>query len=280
MSDISDVLNVLTAQCSAFVYPNGTSQPSVCGSMVKVYPGWPTASSLDQDLQAGTVNVSIFPAGQERNTTRYRPKQSVMSVAAATITLVSAGSTLTVGGAMPSPFTLHNVAALIAGQAFIYPVQASDTLTSIATGLSALIAAKYPGTVNSGTVITLPAGVRVTAARVGTSGQISTEWERQDQRIQITVWAPDPTTRTAVSAAIKTAFAQISNLTMPDGYGSNIKPAGSLLSDVLEKAKTYRRDLFYLVEYATTVTQQIATVVAAELIFEDMQGDPLASRTY
>jgi hypothetical protein len=305
MASLEDVLNTLTTQISAYVYPNGTGQPSVTGNTIKIYPGWPTSSSLDQDLQSEITNVTIYPSGPENNVTRYRPKQNVMSVATPTLTLTASVNVVTVGGAMPSPFTPHNLAVLINGQPFIYPVQSSDTLTSIATGLASLIAAQYPATSSSGPNITINdadlvftatglqvvsgqgnpvianlAPVSPTTTRVGTTGVVTTEWERYKQRMQITVWAQDPTTRGLVAAAIRTGFAQISFLTMPDGFGARVRSNGSALSDVLEKAKTYRRDLFYEVEYATTVTQQIATVVAAQVAFETQTGVPIITRTY
>jgi hypothetical protein len=280
MASVWDVADVLVGQVSSALYPNGTGQPSVPGNQCIVYAGWPTESRLDDDLRAGKAHITVYPRPEERNTTRYAPKQHVMSIKPATITLASAGSKLTVGGAMPSPFTPHNVAALIDGVAFIYPAQANDTLTSIATGLATLIAAKYPGTTSAGPVITLPAGVSVTAARVGTTGTVTTEWERQEQSFQIIVWANDPTSRKAIGSAIRNALSQIHDLTMADGFGANVKYQRSVYLDSMQKEKLYRHDLFYCVEYATTVTQTVATVVAAEVIFEDMQGDVIASRTY
>lgn len=280
MSDISDVLDVLVAQCTSYVYPNGTANPSVCGSTVRVYPGWPTSSSLDQDLQAGNVNVSIFPSGPERNTTRYTTRSHVMSIAPATLILSAAGSIVTVGGAIPVPFSPHNMAVLIERKAFIYPIQASDTLTSIATGLASLIAAKYPDTTSSGPVITLPVGVRAQVARVGTTGVTAIEWERQTQRIQITVWAPEPVPRNLVGAAIKAGFSKIAFVTMPDGFGARVKSNGNVLSDQLEKAKTYRRDLFYDVEYATTAEETTATVVTVQVDYQTMQGAEIRTVDY
>ena len=280
MASLEDVMNTLTTQISAYVYPNGTGQPSVTGKTVRVYPGWPTSSSLDQDLQADNTNVSIFATGPEHNVTRYRPKNNVMSIAAATLTLTAVGNIVTVGGVMPSPFTAHNLALLVDKQPFIYSVQSTDTLTSIATGLATLLAVAFPGTTSSGPVITLPANTVPIVARVGTTGVVTTEWERQQQRMQITVWAADPTSRQQVASAIKTGFSQIAFLNMPDGYGARVRSNGSMLSDILEKAKTYRRDLFYDVEYATTVTQTLATVVATKVTFETQSGVPIITRTY
>jgi hypothetical protein len=280
MADLQDVLNILATQIAGFVYPNGTGQASVTGKAINVFPGWPLPDQIDHDMPLGLADISIFPTPQERNTTRYRPKNNVMSVAAATLTLTTNGRAVTVGGVMPSPFTAHNLALLVEGQPFIYSVQATDTLTTIATGLATLVAAAFPGTTSSGPVITLPANTVPIVARVGTTGTVTTEWERQQQLMQITVWAPDPTTRAAIGNAIKVALSQIAFLTMPDGFGARILYKGNRYSDDAQKPQIYRRDLFYAVEYATTVTQTLATVVATKVTYETQDGTPILTRTY
>lgn len=279
MADISDVLNVLATQIASTVYPNGTSHPSVSGSGIRVESGWPVPDQLDTDLAAGIAHVSIFPAGPDKNTTRYQPKALVMSVNAPTLTLTQSGLQITVGGAMPSPFAAQNLAAIINNQAFIYPIQATDTLTSCATGLASLIAASYPGASSSGPVITVPAGAIPSAVRVGTVGNVATEWERQEQRIQITVWAPTPAIRNAIGAAIKSAFAQIAFLTMPDGFGARVLASGNSLMDSLQKAQIFRRDLFYSVEYATTISATAATVVAHQTQIDNTTAQTLVTLT-
>ena len=281
MADVQDVLNTLATYVAGVLYPNGTGSGSITGNPIKIMTGWPVPNVLQADLTAETSHVSVFEStGSERNVTRYAPKAHVMSIAAATITLAASGNTLTVGGAMPSPFTPENVAAIIEGQAFIYPVQTTDTLTSIATGLAALIAVAFPGTVSSGSVITLPAGIAPSAARVGATGTVTTEWERQEQLFQVTVWAPDPTTRATIGAAIKLALAQINFLTMIDGFGARCRYKSSRLSDEVQNANIYRRDLFYTVEYAPTVTEQVATVVAVTTEYETEDGTPILNRSY
>ncbi|MBN3757223.1 hypothetical protein G3N95_30075 [Paraburkholderia sp. Tr-20389] len=280
MADLQDVLNTLASQIGGFVYPNGTGQASVSGQAINIFPGWPLPDQIDSDMPQGIADISIFPTSTERNTTRYRPQQKVMSVTTPTLTLTASGNVVTVGGAMPSPFTAHNLALLVNKQPFIYPVQATDTLTSIATGLATLLAAAFPGTTSSGPVITLPANTVPIVARVGTTGTVTTEWERQQQLMQITVWAPDPTTRATIGNAIKVALSQIAFLTMPDGYGARILYKGNRYSDDAQKPHIYRRDFFYEVEYATTVTQTIATVVATKVTFETQDGTPIITRTY
>lgn len=280
MADVQDVLDTLVTQIAGYVYPNGTSNAPVIGAGIRVSSDWPMPAQLDADLPQNIIYVSVFTPGTSRNTTRYRPEQKVMSVVAPTLTLVANKNVVTVGGQMPVQFTPHNLALLIAGVAFIYPVQSTDTLTTIATALATLLAAKYPGTTSAGPVITLPAGTVPVVARVGTTGQVTTEWERQEEVFQVTVWAPDFATRKAVGAAIRAGFAQIHDLTMVDGFGANIKFTRNLMSDEATKVRIFRRDLFYQVEYATTVTKQLATVVATKVEYETMDGTPIVTKTY
>ena len=68
---IADVRVALVAAVKAALFPNGTSQPSISGTAIKVYEGWPGSASLNIDLAAGTTNVSVFPKPDGRNTTRY-----------------------------------------------------------------------------------------------------------------------------------------------------------------------------------------------------------------
>lgn len=263
MADISDVENALVAFAAQVLYPNGTGQPSVANADCLVHPGWPTPAQLDADLAAGKAHVVVFPFGDARNTTRYQPKAQTVSTATATLTLTATGNVVTVGGAMPSPFTAHNIAVIVKGVPFVYPAQPADTLTSIATGLAALLVAAFPGTISNGKVVTLPAGINP-VVRVGTTSMVATEWERQEQRIMLAIMVPNPTLRATVSAQIKAAFAQIAFLTMPDGFGARVRANGDRTSDDAQREKLYRRDLFFDVEYATTVTGTATQVIAVK----------------
>jgi hypothetical protein len=119
MADVLDVVNTMVSQVAGYVYPNGTGEQSVTGGAINIFPGWPLPDQIDNDMPQGIVDVSVFPVpGMERNTTRYRPAQKVMSVAEPTLTLKAAANVVTVGGAMPSPFTPHNLAVLVGGHLF------------------------------------------------------------------------------------------------------------------------------------------------------------------
>jgi len=256
MADISEVLVVLAAQAAAAVYPNGTGQPSVADCDVRVYPGWPNAQALDADLLAGKVNISVYPTQSESNTTRFDRRWQPFARNTPTLNMTLSGSHVTVGGTIPSPFFSQNLAILIGTDAYTYPVQVGDTLATIATGL----AVQIPGASSSGAVITVPAGP-TPVLRVGSTGTAIQEIRRQKRLVQITIWAPTPALRDTVAKAVDVVLADLAFLTMPDGTGARSVYQDSPMTDSLEKAKTYRRDLRYNVEFATTKQMTTAEVV-------------------
>jgi phage tail sheath gpL-like len=251
MADLIDVQNALIAQVAQAVYPNGTGSASVSGANTAIYGGWPQASQLDADLAAfagggaGRLHVTVFPSGTESNTTRYMATPYIATVLAATIALAIAGQTITLSGTIATP---QNVALLIGGIPYLYAVQASDTLTSIATALASMV----PGASNAGTVITVPTGVTIEAARAGGSGVMLSEIRRQKKVFQVTVWADTPSHRDVTAAAVDLAMAAINFLTMPDTTGARLTYQSSHQDDGMQRANLYRRDLMYCIEYGTT----------------------------
>lgn len=269
MADLTDVGAALQALVAQALYPAGTGNPSAAGAPVKVYQGWPIPQLLDADLKIGTCHVSIYPRPEERNTTRYPRDWQALAVNVATLTATIAGQAVIIGGTPPAADNPTNIAVEVNGLAFVYAVQAGDTLRSIATGLAALIAVGVPGTVNSGPAITFPATARIASARVGVTATSIRELRRQQRQFQITIWADTPDHRDAIVRPVDAALAAVQFLTMPDTFAARLIYHGSPISDGMEKAGLFRRDLIYSVEYATTdistatqVTQQQINVTA------------------
>lgn len=69
MADLSEVLMSLATIIGGMIYPDGVESPSVTGTGVRIYPGWPMPDQLDRDLKLGIAHISIFPLPEERNTT-------------------------------------------------------------------------------------------------------------------------------------------------------------------------------------------------------------------
>jgi hypothetical protein len=184
---------------------------------------------------------------------------------AATLTLTINGQQITVGGAVPPANNPHNLSVLANGKPYVYAVQTSDTLNSIAAALASLIAADIPGTGAAGAVVTLPGTGRIGAARVGVTGTAVREVRRQERHFQITVWADTPAHRDAVAQPVDLVLATTKFLTMPDGFAARLIYKNSPISDSLQKTRLFRRDLIYLVEYATTQTETETQITQDQL---------------
>lgn len=257
MADIDDVLNAIVTIAAQQAYPNGTGAASITGTNIRVFAGWPDPDTLNADLAAGNVAVSVFPTPSERDMTRYPMEWQDNSVNAAKLTLTISGQTVTVGGTI-----LAGEAAVVTvnGTPYSYGVTASDTLNSVAAGLAALI----PAATASGAVVTITNAHALTGM-VSTAGTSIKEVGRQERVIQVTIWAPDPTKRTTVAKAIDAAMRQQYRITLADDTVAHVSYRGSPITDMLSKQRLFRRDLLYGVEYATTITQ-VAQVIAGAVL--------------
>src|SRR6187200_1742098 len=98
MADQSDVENALVDLVSAALYPTGADERSVPGPDCRVYRGWPSSAALDADLDAGWINVTVFPGGGTAQTTTRFAEQWMGSSKQPTLTIAVAGTSVTFGG--------------------------------------------------------------------------------------------------------------------------------------------------------------------------------------
>src|SRR3978361_1880357 len=98
MADISDVEEAISLTLTSTLYPGGASQSSIVGVLCRVYRGWPNAATLNTDLAAGTVNVTVVTDNDSgKTTTRYLPAWHTTTVLPGTAASVS-GQTITISG--------------------------------------------------------------------------------------------------------------------------------------------------------------------------------------
>lgn len=264
MADVSDICDVLVGIVGGLLYPAGTSQPvAIAGiSNARVNVGWPVPDQLDTDLanKVGTTpapicNVSVWPLPAERNTTRYLQVSTPVVMNTPTLTLTAAGQTVTVAGTIPPANNPHNAVIFVNGLPYVYAVQPTDSLTSIATALATLIAVKVPGTSSAGPVITLPTIARLGPVRIGVTGTSVVEVARQEKQFQVSIWADSPANRTAIGKLLDPALQAMTFISLPDFTGGRIRSVGSREFDSMQKQAIYRRDLIFTVEFATTQLQ-------------------------
>lgn len=260
MADISDVSAALVTTIAGIVYPNGTSQPSITGAPVLVYSGWPDSGQLRTYLSAGNVHVSVFPQpNMLRVVDSSMSDWSTPTAPVNTVTLTLSGQAVTVGGSVSTP---QNAALVVDNKAYVYAVQAGDTLASIATALAALVNADQTATA-AGAVVTIP-GAKYISPRVGGVGVATRETRRQEQTYMVTIWANCFDQRDPIAAAIDSALSGQIHLTLADQSVATLRYKSSRQDDSLQKEGIYRRDLMYAVEFSTfqsaTLTQITATI--------------------
>ena len=254
MADISDVEAALCALVEQAIYPNGLSQASVSGTVVKIYRGWPINRALNTDLTNGCQTVTVF--GREnttRDTSRYPRVWRTFNQTSPTLTVDVIGDTATFGGQGGGGQT---AGLTVDGIAYSWTLTAADTPASVASSLAGLIA----GASAAGPSLTVP-GARLTSRVVG-SGTAVMETRRQEQGIMIAVWCPTPAGRDLLASSIDNALSYIDWFALPDGTSVRLQYRMTFESDVSENANLYRRDLDYLVEYPTTMT-----MTGAQMLF-------------
>ena len=94
----------------------------------------------------------------------------------------------------------------------------------------------------------------------GASGTAVLELRRQTRLFQIGIWAATYARRDAAAATIDAGLAAVSRLTLVDGSVAVMTYDSSLQDDDQQQAGIYRRDLFYALNYATTLTRSLSAI--------------------
>jgi hypothetical protein len=257
MADISDVLTAISNIAVAACYPNGTGNPSISGNPITVAPGWPIAEQLNNGFKAVPPQsfVSIFPLSGASAIDQVTADPVVivapahgMSASIAPSLVITVVGTPNVGEYLT--VEVNNT------KAYSYAAVQGDTLSTVCSNLAALVAADWPGTSAVGGVITLVGPTYVTV-RIGAPGTMGEIIHRQKQQVQVTVWTPDPATRTTIGAAVDVALKNTLRLTMPDTSACILTFNATHFDDSRENGGVYRRDMIYLADYLT-INQYLA----------------------
>ena len=268
MADQSDVENALVSAITAILYPNGLSSAGLLAQTVKIYRGWPNTASLRADLAASTLNVSVFPkADASRNTTRWADGLVATSSMAPSLAVSVSGTNATFTG---SAATGQLAGLLVDSLAVVHRTVAADTPDLVAATLGQMIRTQRIALV-SGATVTVP-GAGLLLGRV-VADQPVLRWTRsQLQQFRISCWCPDPTSRDSVASAIDNALASLCFIDLSDGSSGRLRYVGTTEFDQSQDAALFRRDLTYSVDYLTTVSDALPS-----MIFGDTMLAPVGS---
>jgi hypothetical protein len=261
MADLEDIMAVLAGVVTGAIYPNGTGQAPVTGFQASIFPGWPVPKALDDAMAAGRVQVSIYADDAEAVTTRYLPEWREVSRETPTVAVSVAGSTVTLVGTVSA----HAIGVAIGPAKIMYAMQRSDTLSTAAAALGAAIQTQTGLTAtSSGAQITVNTTLPI-APLVSVPGRMARELTRQMRDFMITVWAPNPNARRMTGAAVTLALSKMLSLNLGDGSVGRMTYRRTRLSDELQTAAVYRRDIIFTVEYPTLEFRDAYEVAAPQL---------------
>jgi hypothetical protein len=255
MADLSDALNVIVAQIDATLYPSGdpgSLQPSPVTNLVtKIYPGWPQAKQLDDDLKLGYVHVGVFSSGGgDGGAVQVWEQPQIVVPPVHTIVPMLAGNVVTLSGTVA---VNEYVTVILDGRAaFSYAAAPGDTLASMAAALATQIGAKppYQATHAAGAALTIAGATQITV-RIGAPGTLGEIVHRQRQPVRVIIYAATAPARDLTATTIDPALKTNWRLTFPDTSQGILTYDKTLVDDMPQKANMYRRDLVYTVEYAT-----------------------------
>ncbi|WP_428493228.1 hypothetical protein [Rhodopila sp.] len=259
MADISDVEQAVASTVTSILYPAGTIESSILGVFCRIYRGWPNSTTLNADLSAGSVNVTVTSDNESgRITTRYLPewyKMPSMPGVAGSVT----GQTVIISG---NPSAGDVVGVIVDGAAYAYRIVAGDTPGLVAANLSGLIQTNRPSLVQ-GPTVSVP-GASTILVRVVHDSSASFESRRQEKDVRIISWCPTPPIRDLVATALDAAFNEMSFLVLSDDTSARITYRSTACYDQSQNALLYRRDLLYTVEYPTvTIIEQPSMLFGA-----------------
>ncbi len=256
MADQADVETALVAFISTTLYPSGTSSPSVVNALCSVSRGWPTEAGVADAVSQNGVLIAVHQrAGYSRDATRYQ-RISQDTQTAPTLTATMAGFVVTFGGTVTAGNT---VGVLSAGIAYIHVAAGTETLSSIASALAAVI----PGAAAAGAVLTLPSPNALPAVVVVNGGTSSVEVGRQQSGFSIEVWASSPAQRDAVMNYLRPALEYSFRMTLADGTIATLMSFQETGPDDLpSREKMFHRSLMAVFDYPIVYTSTAQAVAA------------------
>ena len=257
MADQSDVETVLATQVTDLLYPQGSNAPSLLGPLTRIFRGWPNQATLNTDLAAGRVTVTIFPDPSGfQVTTRFIDPPRAGPPAYPNLSAQVAGNVATFSGAA-DPGQLAGL--LIDNTAYVHRTATGDTPELVAAVLASYVRTTRIALL-AGASVTIP-GAGLVIARVVADQPVLTETRRQQQAFRLSCWCPNPSLRDAVATLIDQGLSAQTFLPMPDGTSARLRLAGTTVFDQSQNAGLYRRDLLVTAEYPTTLVTMLPAVI-------------------
>ena len=248
MADLSDVEEALLRAAAEVLYPEGPAAPSVLGHPVRLYRGRPRAAALEADLAQGVAHLTVLPEARVQPAVAHHPDGwEVVDQVAPGLSVTISGRTATVSG---SAHAGQVAGILVDGMAVVHRTAPGDTAEMVAAVLATYLRVRKVVTVD-GARLTV-AGRGPMQGRVVADRSMRRQTRRQRQLFRLTAWCGEPGRRDGLAGVVDGALSALDFLDLADGTRGRLLYRGTASADA---PRLFRRDLFYAVDYATTLQQ-------------------------
>lgn len=256
MADLSDVEEALIHLIAAVLYPSGPDEPGLLDGTYRIYRGWPNPAGLNADLVAGVVNVTVFPDTSIGNTTtRFSNSWHADPDPPELVPLANGDSIVFTGRCQVG----QQVGLMVDGKTYVYLPQDGDTPDVVAAVLGNFIREDRPATV-AGATLSLP-GVGQLTARVVMSTTGFQEVRRQERDIRMAFWCPTASLRDVVVSAVDREVARHAFVAINNQAYARLRYTGTAIFDQSQNDRLYRRDLIYVAEYPTIISDNLPAML-------------------
>lgn len=272
-----DALDTLGVAISAAI--NAAQIPADPGlAPGQTVEGWAVTTELTKILAQNGLNhlVVLWPLKSKNETIWNAEDTQISSPPTVDLTVTNEDGTLTFAGTIPAVYNVHIVFGTIGD--VLVQTTAAQTLDDLASAVAAAInAADLPGTSAEASGAAVP----VTSpfpfvCNIGGTGSVTQEIMRVSRLVQVSVYAPNPMTRTLIADAILGAIgtAKIRERIYPMSDGQALE-VFYMDDDMREKAQSsysaFEHHIWYRCRYPVTLAlpaTQIGAIKATRTIDE------------
>lgn len=263
MASLLQVEQTLKALVLSVVYPDGTGLPSIIGKDISVMIGYPIKSSLDDYMKDGKLAISISAIEKsDKNTTRYTKRWHSLTIPEATTHMaLDDDYVITITGIASN----DEVATIkTSSEVASHQITTGESLDDIASALGS----QLTGAIVVANTIYIPEEFSIQLG-VSVEGTAAREIKRQQKRFCVTIWSSLIEDRDTLGEAIDVYLSDIERFVLPDDFFARIIYNGTIDMDVVQVHRIYKREIEYLIEYATTLTDSFTTHVVSDVQIED-----------
>jgi len=263
MASLLQVEEKLKEMVVSVVYPDGIGSPSIVDKDISIMNGYPVKGSLDKYMKADKIAISVSSIQKsDKNTTRYTKRWHRITVPESSINMVLGDDlVITITGVAANDLVATIKTSI---EVASHQIVSGESVDDIASALGI----QLTGAIVITNTIFVPNEYKILLG-ISVIGVAAREIKRQQKRFCVTIWSPTVNDRDTLGEAIDVYLSDIERFVLPDDFFARIIYNGAIDMDTFQDHRIYKRELEYLIEYATTISDNFPTNVVYDVEIED-----------